>query len=322
MKTIRIKYVDFWPNFKYEDDLLFQILKESSEYNVCICEKPDYIVYSVFGKEHLKYDCVRIFFTGEECSPDFNVCDYAIGFDYLSFQDRYFRLPLMYEPLYYLDYINMFNRPSCLENVRGFCSFVYSNNKADPFRNDFFIELSKYKKVSSGGLVFNNVGGRVDSKLDFEKKFKFSIAFENVSHNGYVTEKIMQSFAAGCVPIYWGDPSINNMFNKKAFININDYKNVNDAIEYIKYLDQNKLEYEKILKEKPLLEEYNLEEVKNRYKLFVNNIFEQEINHAFRTTRKVFNYNYLFDIRRKEKLYHFFYPVYKSGYIIKKLFNK
>ena len=57
-------------------------------------EDPDYIIYSGFGNDHLKYDCIRIFFTGECITPDFNECDYAIGFDRLTFGDRYARIPL------------------------------------------------------------------------------------------------------------------------------------------------------------------------------------------------------------------------------------
>ena len=147
MKTIKIKYVDFWPNFKLEEDLLYQILMESPEYDIQICDDPDYIVYSMFGHEHLKYNCIRIFFTGEDLCPDFNVCDYGIGFEYLTFGDRYFRLPLMYEPRYYNDYINMMSRPTELDPKRDFCSFVYSNPKADSCRKEFFTKLSKYKHV-------------------------------------------------------------------------------------------------------------------------------------------------------------------------------
>lgn len=35
-----------------------------------------------------KYDCIKIFFTGEEQSPDFNIADYAVGYDDIRFGDR------------------------------------------------------------------------------------------------------------------------------------------------------------------------------------------------------------------------------------------
>ena len=61
-----------------------------------LSNNPDYLFYSGFGYEHLKYNCIRIFFTGECITPDFNECDYAIGFDRLDFGDRYLRFPLFY----------------------------------------------------------------------------------------------------------------------------------------------------------------------------------------------------------------------------------
>ena len=50
------------------------------------------------------------------------------------------------------------------------------------------------------------MGGPVASKLDFDRSHKFSIVCENTAHSGYTTEKLVEAFAAGCIPIYWGDP--------------------------------------------------------------------------------------------------------------------
>ena len=44
----------------------------------------------------MKYDCVRLMFMGENMSPDFTVFDYCIGFDFMEFGDRYFRLPFAF----------------------------------------------------------------------------------------------------------------------------------------------------------------------------------------------------------------------------------
>ena len=38
MKEIKIKYVDFWPEFRIEDDLLYEILLKQSEYQVVISD--------------------------------------------------------------------------------------------------------------------------------------------------------------------------------------------------------------------------------------------------------------------------------------------
>lgn len=322
MKEIKIKYVDFWPNFDVHKDLLYTILVRNG-YDVRISETPDYIVYSTFGKEHLNYDCIRIFFAGEEEAPDFNICDYAIGFDHIIFGDRYFRMPLMYQPLYADAYELMMTRGNCeVKRKDKFCSFVYSNPQADPIREQFFNRLSGYKQVNSGGRYKNNIGGPVEDKVKFESEHKFSIAFENVSHPGYHTEKIVQAFAAGGIPIYWGDPKIEQEFNRNAFINVMNFETIDEAIDYIIAVDQDDERYNAILAEKPLLEGSYKELVENEFEKFVLSIFEQDIKAALRTTRTFWNLNYITRARNQEKLYSMMGPVRKLRYLILRLIGK
>jgi len=46
----------------------------------------------------------------------------------------------------------------------------------------------------------------VKGKLSF--RYKFCIAIENSLAMDYVTEKVYDALAAGCVPIYYGAPNI------------------------------------------------------------------------------------------------------------------
>ena len=86
-----------------------------------------------------------------------------------------------------------------------FCAAVISNNfSSDGFRLKFIKELDKYKKVDMGGNVMNNIGKRVKDKIKFLSNYKFSIAMENSEGQGYVSEKILDSFFAGTIPIYYG----------------------------------------------------------------------------------------------------------------------
>jgi hypothetical protein len=84
-----------------------------------------------------------------------------------------------------------------------FCAAVISNNQScSSFRIDFIKELNKYKKVDMGGFAFNNVGGKVLNKTNFLSSYKFSIAMENSDGDGYISEKIIESFIAGTIPIH------------------------------------------------------------------------------------------------------------------------
>jgi len=46
------------------------------------------------------------------------------------------------------------------------------------------------------------------------------MAYENTSTQYYCTEKLMDAFLVGSLPIYWGDPKVVEDWNQKAFINV------------------------------------------------------------------------------------------------------
>lgn len=178
------------------------------DFEFVIDEKnPQFIIYSVFSTRHIHYNCVRIFYTGENCRADFNFCDYAITFDYLDFENRHLRYPLYLHNLAGLDKNSaMFQKSNFGSDFarRKFCSFVVSNGKADELRSAVFGALSAYKRVDSAGKFKNNVGFYVDNKIAFLSQYKFNICFENSYTNGYITEKIIDAKKANSVPIYWG----------------------------------------------------------------------------------------------------------------------
>ena len=62
-KKIHCYFIDFWPGFDYKYHFNFLL----SEYEfVFDKENPDYLFYSCFGTEHLRYDrCIKIFYGGE-----------------------------------------------------------------------------------------------------------------------------------------------------------------------------------------------------------------------------------------------------------------
>lgn len=289
MKKLKINYCDYPLGYDFRNDLIFKILQKRFE--VDICDNPDYVFYSCFGFEHLNIpdDCVTIFVTGEDEFPNFNLCDYALGFEYLDMDDRYMRFPLYY---FFVDENEMMEKKHILpkdfslKNKPDFCSFVVSNEKATYLRGQMYELLSKYKTVDSGGKYKNNTGGPIKNKLDFDKKHKFSICFENASHRGYTTEKIMQAFAARAIPIYWGDPLITRVFNSKSFINVMDYDSLEDVVREIKKIDNDDKQYFEMLQQPALLndEDYG-SYVRRKLEDFLFNIVEQPKLMAYRKSR-------------------------------------
>ena len=115
--------------------------------------------------------------------------------------------------------------------------------------------LSKYKPVDSLGKFkrrlpadIEHVPDRADQDAYFGllAQYKFMITFENNSLVWYNTEKIFNAFQAGVVPIYWGDPLINQVYNPECFVwvktadtHLRQYTEFKHAVDRIKQLDTN-----------------------------------------------------------------------------------
>jgi hypothetical protein len=274
MKKIRINFTDFWPGFDKTNNYFYNLLKE--EFDIEISNNPDYLFFSVFGNQNQNYNCVKIFYTGENVSPPLHYCNWSFSFDYLD-DSRNYRLP---HYLLYDGYYELVNKKVIDESLskRKFCNFVASNGGCQE-RNQFVEMLSKYKKVDSGGRWMNNIGYPVSDKRKFQSEYKFSIAFENNAyrpqHSGYTTEKIMEPMTVNSIPLYWGNPDIHKEFNKKSFVNYYDFNNFNDMIEYIIELDKNDDKYLEMLNQ-PWFDEYNIPETNKleNIKSFLYKIFE------------------------------------------------
>ena len=84
--------------------------------------------------------------------------------------------------------------------------------------------------------------------IDEYSNFKFVIAMENCEKKGYITEKLLQAFISGSIPIYWGDHiGAKTIFNPNAFICIRDFNSYDECINYI--LNMSDKDVENMLKE-------------------------------------------------------------------------
>ncbi len=259
---IKVVFVDIEPR----DNFIINILKK--EYEIIIDKKnPDFIFFSNFGNEHLKYkNCVKIFTTIESLIPDFTDCDYAISSRRIIFENRHFYCP---PALAY----NGGDAPispvtSNFPTNRKFCSFLYSSihTKGSIMRRDFCLYLMKhYKHVDCPGEILHNIDIPSlqesrhipqewrKTKINFLSEYKFNIAFENTDIDGYITEKLMDCFLAGTVPIYYGSSKNLSPFPKAAIIHANDYPDFESLVARIKEVDENDELYLSILQANPLL---------------------------------------------------------------------
>lgn len=321
MKTIRIKYLDWWNGFDPSQHLVNSILQK--HFNVVESEIPDYVISSVYTKEALNYDCIRLFITPENFCPDFNLFDYAIGFENLKYGDRYVMAPNYILNLKYQDSIKKMKEKHLIGDMShksDFCSYVVSNGVGDEIRTRFFEELCKYKKVNSGGTYQNNIGmpEGIPDKLDFQKKHRFSICFENSSHDGYITEKLMEGFAAQTIPIYWGAHNVTDVFNKNAMVIVKDENDISRAVEEIKAIDNNYERYMEMLRQPALVNSDYIETIYENLEQFLIHIFSVPIGVAKRRPKSATVLHYYRDPHNaalqsdvRTKMHGFFRGVFK-----------
>lgn len=228
----------------------------------------DLVVTSVFG--HIQTDPRKtLAYIGENVRPSFIGYNYSLSFDYDSYGGRNHRLPLWYarlawdgfvekprrvgsnnhgyEPL--ID-IKSLMRPRKLDMTGKdkFCALIAGNPEG--LRINLYNSISQYKQVDGYGNMFGKALRQ--SKFDLLKEYKFCLCPENSIYDGYVTEKLIDAYAGGTLPIYSGDVSVINDFNDAAYIN---YQFVRDMDMLVKKVMRTDLadEVYKTMYEQPLL---------------------------------------------------------------------
>lgn len=282
MRSIKkIKITGFPDYHNPREQPYFQFL--ASRYDLRECEEPDYVIDGGQSFEHVKYDAVKILINSENEVPDFNVYDYAIGSAVMEFGDRYMRMPWCAFSPYYRNLHEVSSKSPEKLLARKFCSFVVSNAEfGDPLRVKFFHELSKYKKVDSGGRFMNNIGGPIKDKNMFCSEYKFNIAFENSSCLGYVTEKIVDAYHANSVPIYYGNPDVVSDFREDSMVYVKGEEDFERAISEVIRLDKDDDAYLKAVNTPPLPEYRRSTDYFNALTHFLTAIFDQPLNAAHR----------------------------------------
>ena len=277
---------------KNKANVILNILRK--HYNIEFSNTPDFVICGLGGNhfEYMKYDCVRILLMTENLSPDFTIFDYCIGFDYIDFGDRFFRLPFSFldrHDIWIPELLSEEQARKCLESKKYFCNFIYRHPSSHGIREKIFDSLNNYKSVISAGNFRNNTSGEMvdysysggklkidtNEKFEYLKKSKFTIAVESVVYPGFETEKIIHAFMNHSIPIYYGSNTILNTFNENAFVCV-DQANLSEMVERVEYLDNHDDNYIEMLMECPLKNRMSIKNTFDELELFLINIISNK----------------------------------------------
>ena len=161
---------------------------------------------------------------------------------------------------------------------KKFCLFVsqhfLNNNKQKILTEiqklgkvEFINEITNLNAYLKTASCFNSY-----ELLKLFNQYKFIICFENSKTIGYITEKIFNVFLSKSIPIYDGDPNVDNFINNLSFIQYN-----NNDIKKINLLMNNELLYNNMLdQEKTIL--LNQQLINNNFEHLINNKIINELN--------------------------------------------
>ena len=73
----------------------------------------------------------------------------------------------------------------------------------------------------------------IKNKRKIISAYRFNICFENLAYPGYITEKIIDSFMAKTIPVYYGAPDVSVYIPPNAFIDASKFESIDHLIDFL-----------------------------------------------------------------------------------------
>lgn len=254
---IRVKFRYFWRDFDINDNFILTLLRpilfENKAGQEIILE-----FHSVFTKPRRFYElhirgqlmvrkfwykvsrkqAIFIWYSGENIKPPLHY-DLTLSFEPSSEVNIYWpfwvtriieksggSLRAMQNENYFSKYVDFREKNVLGHRNWKMCTFL---GNPTAWRLEFARELEDSGLLDIYGSVVNRY---VDSKTDIAKQYVFELCFENELSEGYVTEKVIEAWENGCVPIYCG-LDIQEYLNPDAFLDLSGLER-HEAISRIK----------------------------------------------------------------------------------------
>ncbi len=113
--------------------------------------------------------------------------------------------------------------------------YSYRRNIIEFFEKRGTHDFDFYGRIGWNKKHYKNYKGSVANKIECLKQYRFCICYENIKNiNGYISEKILDCFAAGCVPVYWGAKNIEEYIPKTCFIAREDFNSNQELYQFLK----------------------------------------------------------------------------------------
>jgi hypothetical protein len=256
MKPVHLYFKNFWPGFDPRSNNFLALLER--RFKVEVEDEPDRasVVFESYfkkpgqaaaagapaGSPGTDREQVQIFFSGEPRNLPVGRHHAVISMNLLD-APNHFRYPQWMLDFQLMDDSDNVDRKRFGKNVTfdmvqrelpsaprpGFACAVFNNRSH--FRFEAARQLSAFGPVD---LFGGGVGKPIGAKDELLSGYRINLCCENTIQPGYVTEKALEARAAGCVPLWWGDPTYRVDFHERAIVNLYEYDlNVREAFESV-----------------------------------------------------------------------------------------
>jgi len=198
----------------FTDNYIVEGTTNRSKYKIAWILEPPAIsgdLYTYIRNNFIYYDAI---FTFDEkllkVSPKFIY--YPYGTTWIGEQDR--KIHLKSKMLSTISSDKRFTRGQCLRH-----------EAISTFKESIDVMGRGYKKI--------------DTKLEGLADYRYSLTIENSRSNIYFTEKLLDCFMTGTIPIYWGCPKITDIFDKEGMLIFEDMNDLNNIIPKLSEDDYN-----------------------------------------------------------------------------------
>jgi len=167
-------------------------------------------------------------------------------FDYIASHDIEFVQSYNNDKVTYVPFGGTWLKPEerfIFEKTKNISLIASEKSQTTGQKLRHYIAAKYSNKIDLYGRKYKNI----ELKSEGLKDYRFSIIVENCARPGYFSEKLIDAFLTGTIPVYYGDTNVNNIFNPRGIIGINtdtdlgviDNLGVNDYEERLDAIKEN-----------------------------------------------------------------------------------
>ena len=294
---------DMWKLHDASNNPLVLALARHAELRPAKVSHADVVLYSVFGQRHQALRRTAVAMSVEPFLPDARYAQWTADWRHHP-SDHHLRYPYWAMQLLSPSGSSLLStsREALTETSAPpprFCNFIYSNGQCQ-MRNSFFVALHDRKPVDALGRVFRNaedarLGPRDERQWGATKRqvladYRFTIAFENTEHPGYTTEKMVDAWLAGSVPIYWGNPAVVADFPAGSYLSLYEAGSMAKLIEQVLEAEHEPERYLQLRRANPVLSgllAQRVAERADRLERFAADVAADALQHSGRRRRSL-----------------------------------